>query len=205
MGASVILDILGSTIIGGILMMSLFRINGSAVENNYTGNGELTAQQNLATVVQILEYDFRKIGYCKDWQQIPVPTESILAADSNYISFKTDVPTISEPLGDGIVDTLTYYLGPTSELSGSPNPRDRFLYRVVNNETPVGVNLGVTQFHMTFYNALGNKLDFPIATPGEIFSTQIDISVEDVSAYDEKYSTAFWRQIRLAARNLRNR
>jgi len=199
MGASVILDILGSTIIGGILMMSLFQINGSAVENNYTGNGELIAQQNLATIVQVLEHDFRKIGYCADWKKIPVPTESILEADSNRIKFLTDVDF------DGNVDSLLYYLGPTSELSQSPNPRDRFLYRVVNNEVPVGVNLGVTQFHMTFYNALGNKLNFPIASPGEIFSTQIDISVEDVAAYDEKYSKAFWRQIRLAARNLRNR
>ena len=199
MGASVILDILGSTIIGGILMMSLFQINGSAVENNYTGNGELIAQQNLATIVQVLEHDFRKIGYCADWKKIPVPTESILAADSNSIQFLTDVNS------DGNVDTMLYYLGPSSELSQTPNPRDRFLYRVVNNEAPVGVNLGVTQFHMTFYDALGNELNFPIATPGEIFTMQIDLTVEDVAAYNEQYSTAFWRQIRLAARNLRNR
>jgi len=199
MGVSVILDILGSTVIGGILMMSLFQINGSAVENNYTGNGELIAQQNLATTVQILENDFRKIGYCAEWQKIPVPTESIIAADSNRIQFLTDVNS------DGNVDTMLYYLGPTSELSQTPNPRDRFLYRVVNNEAPVGVNLGVTQFQMTFYDALGNELNFPIATPGEIFTMQIDLAVEDVAAYNEQYSTAFWRQIRLAARNLRNR
>ena len=58
---------------------------------------------------------------------------------------------------------------------------------------------------MTFYDALGNKLNFPITTPGEIFTMQIDLSVENVAAYNEQYSTAFWRQIRLAARNLRNR
>jgi hypothetical protein len=199
MGASVILDILGSTIIGGLLMMSLVRINGSAVENNYTGNGELIAQQNLATVVQILEYDFRKIGYCADWQQIPVPSQSIQLADSNRIQFLTDVDS------DGNVDSLLYYLGPTSELNQTPNPRDRFLYRVVNDETPVGVNLGVTQFQMTFYDVMGNKINFPIATPGEISTMQIDLAVEDVAAYNEQYSKAFWRQIRLAARNLRNR
>jgi len=199
MGTSVILDILGSTVIGGILMMNLFQINSSAVENSYTGNGELIAQQNLATIVQVLEHDFRRIGYCADWEKIPVPTESILEADSNRIKFLTDVDS------DGNVDSLLYYLGPTSELSQTPNPRDRFLYRVVNNETPVGVNLGVTHFHMIFYDALGNKVNFPIATPGEIFSMQIDLTVEDVAAYNEQYSKAFWRQIRLAARNLRNR
>ena len=54
MGFSVIMDILGSTIVGGILMMNLFQINSTAVENNYTGSGELTAQQNLSTIVQVL-------------------------------------------------------------------------------------------------------------------------------------------------------
>jgi len=199
MGTSVILDILGSTVIGGILMMNLFQINSSAVENNYTGNGELIAQTNLSTTVQVLEIDFRKIGYCADWEQIPIPTQAIISADSSSIKFLTDVDS------DGIVDTMHYYLGPTSELLSTPNPRDRFLYRVVNSEVPVGVNLGVTQFNLTFFDVLGNPISFPIAVPGEIYTMQIDITVEDVSAYDEKYSSAFWRQIRLAAKNLRNR
>lgn len=199
MGFSVIMDILGSTIIGGILLMNLFEINGTAIENNYTGSGELTAQQNLAVTVQVLETDFRKIGYCADWQQIPVPTLAILAADSNSIKFLTDIDS------DGNVDTMHYYLGPTSELTSTPNPRDRILYRVVNNETPYGVNLGVTQFSLTFFDVLGNLINFPITVPGEIYTMQIDITVEDVAAYDEKYSSAFWRQIRLVAKNLRNR
>ncbi len=199
MGFSVMLDIMGSTIIGGILMMNLFQINNSAVENNYTGNGELIAQTNLATIVEILELDIRKIGYCADWKKIPIPTKAILSADSTSIKYLTDVDS------DGIVDTMHYYLGPTSELLSTPNPRDRLLYRVVNSETPVGVNLGVTQFNLTFFDVLGNLINFPIAVPGEIYTMQIDLTVEDVAAYDEKYSTAYWRQIRLAAKNLRNR
>ncbi len=199
MGISVLLDILGSTVIGGILMMNLFQINNTAVENNYTGNGELIAQTNLSTIVQVLEYDFRKIGYCADWQKIPIPTQAIISADSTSIKYLTDVDS------DGNVDSMYYYLGPTSELTETPNPRDRLLYRVVNNEAPVGVNLGVTEFSLCFFDVLGNLISFPITVPGEIYTMQIDITVEDVAAYDEQYSTAFWRQIRLAAKNLRNR
>jgi len=199
MGFSVLLDIIGSTVIGGILMMNLFQINNAAVENSYTGTGELIAQTNLATIVQILEFDVRKIGYCADWEQIPIPTQAIISADSTGIDYLTDVDS------DGIVDTMHYYLGPTSELLSTPNPRDRILYRVVNSEVPVGVNLGVTQFNLTFFDVIGNPISFPIDVPGEIYTMQIDITVEDVAAYDEKYSTAFWRQIRLAAKNLRNR
>ncbi|MBE0570907.1 MAG: hypothetical protein IH618_05115 [Ignavibacteriaceae bacterium] len=199
MGTNVILDIIGSIIIGGILMLSIFRVNNSSTEDLYRGSGNLVAQTNLATVVQILETDFRRIGYCADWKQIPIPTDAILDADSISIKYLTDVDK------DGIVDTMHYYFDPATDIPGTPNPRDRFLYRVVNNENPVGVNLGLTQFNIEFFNALGTKLNFPIADPREIYTMQIDITVEDVAAYDEKYQTIFWRQIRMAARNLFNR
>lgn len=199
MGTNVILDIIGSIIIAGILMLSIFRVNNSSTEDLYKGTGNLIAQTNLATVVQILEIDFRRIGYCADWKKIPVPTEAILNADSTGIRYLTDVDK------DGNVDTMYYYFDPLTDIPGTPNPRDRFIYRVVNSETPVGVNLGVTQFSLEYYNALGSKLSFPISDPREIFTMQIDITVEDVAAYDEKYQTIFWRQIRMAARNLFNR
>lgn len=199
MGTNVILDIIGSLIIGGILMLSIFRVNNASTEDLYRGSGNLTAQTNLATVVQILETDFRRIGYCADWTQIPVPTKAILYADSVSIRYLTDVDKNS------VVDTMFYFFDPSTDIPSTPNPRDRFLYRVVNNETPEGVNLGVTQFKMEFFNSLGTKLNFPIADPREIYTMQIDITVEDVAAYDEKYQTVFWRQIRMAARNLFNR
>ncbi|MBK9099867.1 MAG: hypothetical protein IPM14_17540 [bacterium] len=199
MGTNVILDIIGSMVIAGILMVSIFRLQNSSTEDLYRGTGNLTAQTNLATIVQILENDFRRIGYCADWQQIPVPTEAILYADSTSIKYLTDMDQ------NGFIDTMHYYFDAATDIPGTPNPRDRYLYRVVDNETPTGVNLGVTQFKMEFYNALGTKLNFPIANPQEIYSMQIDIIVEDVAAYDEKYQTIFWRQIRMAARNLFNR
>ncbi len=199
MGTNVILDILGSIVIFGILMLTLFRISESAAENTYKGSGDLVTQQNLSSIIQVLEYDLRKIGYCADWLKIPAPNLSILHVDSTELKFLTDLDE------DGDMDSLFYYLGPTSELTNTPNPRDRFLYRVANNEAPVGVNLGVIQFNLTYFNSLGNKLDFPISVPGEVHSMEIEIAVEDVDAYDQEYSTAYWRQIRLAARNLRNR
>ena len=85
---------------------------------------------------------------------------------------------------------------------------------MVNNDKPVGTNLGITEFNMIYYDALGNKLSTPVASPDLIQMIEINIRVEDVYGYDteneekedhEKYATAFWRQIRLAARNLKNR
>ena len=199
MGTNVILDIIGSILIGGIIMLSIFRVNNSSTENMYRGTGNLIAQTNLATIVRILETDFRKIGYCADWKQIPVPTSAILFADSTSLRYLTDVDK------NGSVDTMYYYFDAATDIPGTTNPRDRFLYRVVNSETPIGVNLGVTQFKMEYFNALGTKLNFPISDPREIYTMQIDISVEDMDAYDQKYQTIFWSQIRMAARNLFNR
>ncbi|MDP4174031.1 MAG: hypothetical protein Q8933_08700 [Bacteroidota bacterium] len=200
MGFSTLLDILGSTVIGGLLFMILLRMNDTATQNTFTFAGEAQVQQNLVSVVELLEYDFRKIGYCADFTKIPVPSKAIIAADSTSIKFLTDVYP-----ADGVVDTMRYYLGSADELSGTPNPRDKMLYRVVNSESPKGSNLGVTRFSITYFNALGNKIPFPISVPGEIYTMEIDVKVENTAAYNEEYSNAFWRQIRLAARNIRNR
>lgn len=196
---STILDILGAIVIGGFLLLAIIRMNGTTVESTYVYSADLTVQSNLVAVGGLIEYDFRRIGYCADPSKIPDPSKSILAADSNRIKFLTDVDS------DGNVDTVQFYVGPTSELSGTPNPRDRLLYRVVNQEQAKGVNLGVTQLSLQYYDALADLLSFPITVPSAIYTMRISLTIENSAAYNEKYTTAFWRQIRLAARNLRNR
>lgn len=204
MGFSDVLDLAGSILIGGLILLILFRMNDAAVENVYNNGGELSLQQNLAVTAKVLEDDFRKIGFCADWKKIPDPSKSILMADSTRIQFLTDIDKNgSGP--DGEVDTLLYALGPAAELAATPNPRDRFLYRVVNSETPKGINLGVTQFKLVYFDALGDTINFPILVPSEVYLIEINLTVENTAGYNEQYSSAFWRQIRLVARNLRNR
>jgi len=199
MGFSTMLDIIGSIIIGGILMMITWRLSDAATAKTYNNSGELSLQQNLATVAQILEHDFRKIGYCSDWTKFPDPSKAILYADTSEILYVTDLDF------DANMDSIRYYLGPASELSGTPNPRDRVLYRVENNEIPKPSNLGVTRFNLVYFDASGDVIPSPVFLPGLIASMEINVSVESVAAYDTAYSGAFWRQIRLVARNLRNR
>ena len=199
MGFATIFDIMGSIIIGGILMMITWRLSDAATEKTYNNSGELSLQQNLTTVAQILETDFRNVGFCADYNKFPDPSKAIVYGDESSITFLADVDL------DTNMDSIRYYLGPTSELTATPNPRDRLLYRVVNNETPLSSNLGVTQFRLVFFDALGDTLPPPITTPGIISSLEINLAVENVAAYDTAYTGAFWRQIRLVARNIRNR
>lgn len=201
MGFSTLIDILGSTIIGGMLMLILFRVQDSAIRNTYNYGGDLIVQQSLVEVVRLLEHDFRKIGFCDDWTQLPDPTQSVLFADSSSIRFLTDDNK------DGVVDTLHYFIGSTTDASvaGTPNPRDRMLFRRLNSQSIAGANLGVTRFRLNYFDALGTQLSFPVANPSQINTIQVDIRIENSYAYANEYSTVYWRQVRLAARNLRNR
>lgn len=214
MGSQAILDIISSFIIFGWLMMTGIRISVANAENLQTYGGELLVQENLVEITKLLEYDFRKIGFCMEPNMIPDPTRAILVADSSRLRFLTDLDlTGSGP--DGTVDTLTYFLGPTSELPSTTNPRDRMLYRVVNSETPKGSNLGVTSFRFRYFNSQGVELAAPVtgANRQSIQTIQISLIVENVVAgelvetapINTQYSSAFWQQMRLSSRNYRNR
>lgn len=223
MGFAVLLDIAGSIVVGGYLLLMLFGMNNNAVQNTYNFSGELTVQENLVAVVDVLEYDFRKIGYCEDPLALPKPEENaILYADTSEIIFLTDLMIGPDyDVGDGIVDTIRYRLGSNTELPGTPNPDDRKLYRVVNGNPSVGVNLGLTYFKFRYFRdsltASGSttlaeilpgdlpKIYVP-GTPTGITAMQIDVKVENTSAYDadnNAYRHAFWRQLRLSSRNLK--
>ena len=58
---------------------------------------------------------------------------------------------------------------------------------------------------MVYYDALGDTVYLPIVNYGLISSIEINVTVENVAAYDTSYSKAYWRQIRMVSRNLINR
>ncbi|MCX6136742.1 MAG: hypothetical protein NTV54_04510 [Ignavibacteriales bacterium] len=209
MGSQTVLDLIGSSMVFGLLLLMTIRMNATNSENIQSYHGDLIVQQNLVTLTSMLEYDFRKLGYCKDPTKITDPSKAILQADSNKVRFLTDLDN------DGILDSLAYYVGPTSEASATPNPNDRLFYRVENNKTARGVNLGATTFDLRYYDALKNKLSFPIVNRALIQTMQITIECQSYApttfrsiggrdtAY--QYQSAYWRQMRMVAKNLRNR
>lgn len=214
MGFSTLIDILGSTLIGGLILLILFRMNDSSVENHYLNSGEMIVQSNLLAVIELLEHDFRKIGYCENYDKIPNPAIAIIEATDTSIAFLTDVSqSQSVQTGDGNVDVLKYWIGSPldSEVMGTPNPKDRILYRQVNSDTPFSANLGVTQFSLKYFDDDGKEiLTMPSAPPLGIITLQIDVTVENTASYGDaasedvysKDKSAFWRQIRLSAPGL---
>jgi hypothetical protein len=199
MGQSTIFDVISSIVIGGFLLIIITQMYANVSENTYNNTNDLTVQENLVALVRIIETDFRKIGYCADPSKIPDPSKSILSADEHSISFKTDVDN------DGIVDILRYSTGLPSGLTTTPNPRDRLIYRTVNATASNGISLGVVIFDFMYFNAIGDSLSFPITNSNEIYAMRLSVLLESPFAYDTTYTYAYWRQLRLAARNLKNR
>lgn len=205
MGSSSILDIIGSFVIAGFLFLMTMRLNQSSTETSSAYHAQLNLQTNLTTVVNILEFDLRKIGYCRDFSKIPDPSKALLLADSNKIKFLCDYNN------DGELDSVYYWLGPPSELADTPNPRDCYLYKQTNSMTPEKWNFGITTFGLRYYDALGDPVPFPVANPSAVYSMEISIQVQWPDPYDPVYVNdpyayeTFWRQIRLVSRNLQNR
>lgn len=208
MGSSTILDIITSVVIAGFLLLTALRLNDQANETSILYHSNLSLQQNMTALTGILEHDFRRIGFCADYKKIKDPADAIRYADTSKVRFWLDLDN------DGVMDSIEYSIGPPSEMTSTVNPRDRVLYRKVNNDTPQRLEMGVTQFRFKFFNALGDTLLFPISEPREIHSMEISLQIESFAPFDVRYTASndtladfqmYWRQIRLAARNLRNR
>jgi hypothetical protein len=199
MGTSTIFDIIVATIIAGAVLLMLIHLNQTVAYSTYSTTNDLMIQTNMTTIVQMIENDFRRIGYCANPDKIPDGSKAILTADAHSITFQTSVNA------DTNVDVVGYSIGDTSTCRNTPNPRDRMLYRTVNGKRQ-GFVLGLTKFDFLFYDAL--KIDtiaLPIPYPTGIYNIQLSILLESPYAYDTLYSYSYWRQIRLASRNLSNR
>ncbi len=206
MGTSTIFDIISSTVVAGVLFIMALRLNMQANETSAVYHSNLILQQNMTALVGIVEHDFRRIGYCADYTKIPEPSLAIRKADTSEIRFWTDLES------DGNLDSVRYYLG---ELDTTTlNPNDRILYRQINTNAPQPLKLGVVSFRMRYLNVESDTLTCPVPDPREVYSMEITLSVESAAPFQTLYMQEgaaradfqqFWRQLRLAARNLRNR
>ncbi len=196
MGFSTIIDILGATIIGGLLLLTIIRLNGNSTENRFVYGNDKILQREIVNLADIIEIDFRKIGYCEDPSKVSDTTTLILFADTSSITFLTDIDR------NGFLDSLWFYVSDTTALSFTKNPRDRIMYRKLNTQQPLIICTNITRFYIKYFDALGMELMSPVAQTGRIAFMQISFKVEDPEAYDEKYSEAYWQQVRLTSRNL---
>jgi hypothetical protein len=169
------------------------------IENNFIYGNDRNLQRALAETAVVIEEDLRKMGYCADPFKLTENMSRVISADTSYLSFYTDLDN------DGNLDSIAYFISGTNSLSGTTNPRDRILYRQINNDAPFMVNSNIVQFKLIYFDAMGIELPSPVSSPSRISHLEISFKVEDPEAYDEEYSQAYWQQVRLTSRNLRKR
>ena len=170
------IELAGSFIIGGMILLSIFSLNADIMETATMNNLGTNAQKNVTAIVSILDYDFRKMGYL-----VPSGTDAVTALTDTTIAFLGDVDN------NGSVDSVSYYLGPKSEPSGTENPNDRYLYRNVNG-TANDVALGITSWTLTYYDISGSVT----TAPANVRSIRISFTVETTFPFDTTYGSARW-------------
>ena len=172
---NVLLDILGASLIGGIVMLLVVNLNAYSAETKFASDADLRLQQNAKTLAEILDSDFRKIGY-------RYSGTAITDAEQQRITFKGDIDN------DGIMDQVTYFLGSKEDASASPNPDDRVLYRVVNNDTIGGPTLGLTDLRLSYLDTR----EQPTAIADSICYIKAEIWVETMLEVNGEYPFTYW-------------
>jgi hypothetical protein len=202
---SALIDVIASMFFSGALFLIVLDANGLATETQMVYNGDQMVQQMLTSTAQLVEGEMRNIGY-----GVPSTVANITRADSSTISFLSDVDR------DGTIDTVTYWIGPVSELTSTSNELDRFLKRSVTGQGISNVGV-VTVFHLNYYTKAGDTLHTPVL-PGqlpEIFTVELTMEVQNAAApYRDSsmvkagernalYSSSLWQQTRLSSQNNR--
>jgi len=196
MGYTTILDIIGATIIGGLLLLNLLKLNENVYQvDNATGH-DVNLQVEVVNIANIVDSDFNKIGYCSDPMNMN-DDPKVTLADTSSIKIVFDVDK------NGEYDTVYYFVSDINTLSNTPNPRDRILYRKVNSDFPFIVSNNITEFKFQYLGALYDSLSTPLASPGLATYIKISFRVEDPFAYDQKYTEAFWRRLTVTSKNLK--
>jgi hypothetical protein len=177
-----VIDILGSIILGGMILLIVLGFNSNIIESAATQTFHTTTQQNLTTIADIVENDFRKIGYHVS------DSVKVTYTDSIEIKFQSDI------FNDSTIHTIRYYFNPTAS-SGHQNPNTRVLYRSIDNGPFLSMNLGLTGFRLWYYDANGSLLTGNgSSTLSKIRAIKISMNIQSTSAFNQSYSGAYWER-----------
>ena len=140
---STILDLIGSAVIGTAVILLMLHLNMYSSNIKFSSDSELRLQQDAKTLADIVSYDLRKVGFRKSGT-------AMITAQPKKISFYSDIDS------NGIVDVITYQLSDSLLVNNTTNPRDKILYRIVNNDTSKGPSLGLVDLNFEYRNVTGN-------------------------------------------------
>jgi hypothetical protein len=176
---SYMLDIVGSFIIGGLLLLAVMSSYSNVSEFALTSSMNLSVQENLREWTQIVQHDLRKVGY-----HLPDSVSAFRHCDTTSIIFLGDIDN------NGTVDSVSYFISGTEMVPGTENPRDRMLTRSLSGQQITG-SLGITDFQLAYYDSVGS----PTWVPSNVKAVEVFIQVESAFPLDTTYVRSNWRGV----------
>lgn len=185
-----LIDLMGSFIIGGLVLLMGLNFGLFSSEVKHGSDAELQVQGNAAAIAEMLDYDLRKVGFNYDGV-------AVLEALPKRFSFLGDVDS------NGVVDQVTYFMGDSTEVPSTENPRDRMLYCVINGDTLGRPALGLVDIKFTYHTVNGTVT----TVPAQVKYVEAEIWVE--SPYKIKneingnyeYLFTYW-EMKISPRNI---
>ncbi|MEX2117871.1 MAG: hypothetical protein WEB37_13395, partial [Bacteroidota bacterium] len=181
------LDIVGSVVLFGILILTVGRVQTGLNTAMYANSFTQITQHNAVALARQLEADITKVGF-------KATTEKIKSADSTRIRFRTDF------LNNGTVGEIEYWIGDTSDARATPNPLDFPLYRKDSNGTLEQL-WGLTNFNIRYYNMDYQRLATPVVSDSlpRIYAIWLTFIIEGRepagSAIDTTYYSITWQKL----------
>lgn len=167
------LDIIGSVIIAGMIILNFSFFMGERTESQIESTNKITAQTDMSDVTQTLRFDLRKVGYGCD--SLP-----ILRADETCLVFRADLEN------DGKLDTVGYYFGAGATVIGETTAT--LLYRVVNGRKQPGQDLGINRFRFQYFDFNSYGALTPTTTIASIRAIGVQLRLKSKMKEDGEYS-----------------
>ena len=140
-----LLDIIGATIIGGLLMITMFTSMITIQENNRNLRGEMQIIEDIEHLSSLMNnYYMDKVGY-----ELPIGTEAFPKAEADEVWFNTQIEE-----GDNTIYQVKIFTGTEDVDFGYP-----LTIEVVGGETISNVWLSAPLSYI-YYDVNGNVLDY---------------------------------------------
>lgn len=181
------LDMVGSVVLFGILVVTIGRVQTNLNTAMYANSFTQVTQHNAVELARQLEFDFTRIGF-------KVPTNKVTLADSTRIKFRSDFSN------NGTISDIEYRIGTTNDADETPNPLDFPLYRKDQNGE-IEQLWGTTYFRIDYYNMEYQKLATPVVADSlpKIYAIWLNFVMEGRepagSAIDTTYYSITWQKL----------
>ncbi len=180
-----LLDILGSTVAGALVLLTLVQFNNTTSDQKNEFQSNHTIQSGVKDFSEVIEFDIYKAGYRVPHQDI------FLTAKDTATKFLADL------FNDGIIDTISYYLGSTSQSATTDNPDDKPVFRKVNSGAFSAIGL-VKDLSITYNDSTKSPLSaITLNTVNGrklIKSVSFSLIYESQWKSNESYQSAQWKK-----------